>query len=267
MCTLTLAWQVFEDAPVVVAANRDESLERDSAPPAVRGDDPTVVAPRDGEAGGTWIGANEHGLFAGITNKWNDADLAGERSRGLLVADTLEAESVEDAAGLVEESTAAIEYEGFYLVLADADCAVCYCWNGDLERIDFDPGVHVVVNAAVDDHVDPPAERSVAAREQAENGRQVRAELEPEPGESHEQWLDRAAVVLGDHDYGVCLHRNGFGTRSSSLLAVGDDLEYRFAAGPPCRTTFEPIDCGPLGRAGCVGGDGRCGERAGEGHI
>lgn len=267
MCTLTLAWQVFDDAPVVVAANRDESLERDASPPAVRGDDPTLVAPRDEEAGGTWIGANEHGLFAGITNKWNDADLAGERSRGLLVADALEAGSVDAAAELVETSTAEREYEGFYLVLADADRAICYCWNGDLERIDFDPGVHVVVNAAVDEHVDPPTERLEAARAQARNGRQVRAELVPEPRESHDAWLDRAAAVLGDHDYGVCLHRNGFGTRSSSLLAIGDALEYRYAPGPPCRTAFESVDCGPLGSVDDSDRSGLGGERAGEGHI
>ncbi|ELK45622.1 hypothetical protein D320_21146, partial [Haloferax sp. BAB-2207] len=72
MCTLILAWQVFEDAPVVVAANRDEQLGRPAEPPRrwENGDGPAIVAPRDAEAGGTWVGYNDAGVFVGITNRW-----------------------------------------------------------------------------------------------------------------------------------------------------------------------------------------------------
>jgi len=241
VCTLALAWQVFEDAPVAVAANRDESLERDSRPPAIYREEPLVVAPRDAAAGGSWIGVNEHDVFVGITNKWNDADLAGERSRGLLVADVLEAASAADAADVVETETATTEYEGFYLVVADANEAFCYEWNGELGRIDFEPGVHVVVNAAVDETVDPPSTRIDAARTQAQNGRAVRRALVPAGDETLEEWLERAGGVLGDHEHGVCIHRDGYGTRSSSLIATGEASTYRFAPGPPCRTAYEPV--------------------------
>lgn len=241
MCTLTLAWQVFEDAPVAVAANRDESLERESVPPGVYREDPRVVAPRDAEAGGTWIGSNEHGLFVGVTNRWGTPDLAAERSRGLLVADALEARSAREAAALVEDEVGTREYDGFYLVLADERDAVCLQWNGTLERTDFDPGVHVVVNAAVDDDVRLPSERTEVAREQAENARRVRRELTVDPGECVDEWLERAGDVLGDHDYGVCVHGDGYGTRSSSLIALGDESRYLFAPGPPCETVYEPV--------------------------
>ncbi|WP_049923296.1 NRDE family protein [Halopiger djelfimassiliensis] len=244
MCTLTIAWRVFEDAPVAVAANRDEALERDSLPPDIYRDDPLVVAPQDAEAGGTWIGYNEFGVFAGITNRWIDADLAGERSRGLLVADVLEAGSAAEAASIVEEATAADEYAGFNLVIADATDAVCFRWDGDLERTAFEPGVHVVVNAAVDDDADVPDGRADAARAQARNARSVRRALSTGPDESVTDWLERAGAVLGDHDYGVCLHRDGFGTRSSSLLAIGSTTRYWFAPGPPCRTAYEPVELG-----------------------
>ncbi|MDG5759417.1 NRDE family protein [Natronococcus sp. A-GB1] len=241
MCTLTLAWQVFDDAPVAVAANRDESLERESLPPGVYRDSPRVIAPRDAEAGGTWIGANEHGLFVGVTNRWGTPELAAERSRGLLVADALEAESAAEATALVEEETAAREYDGFYLVLADERDALCLQWNGALERTDFEPGVHVVVNAAVDDDVRLPSERTEAAREQARNARRVRRELTVGREEQVDDWLERAGGVLGDHDYGVCVHGDGYGTRSSSLIALGANSRYLFAPGPPCETTYEPV--------------------------
>ncbi|QLG47664.1 NRDE family protein [Natrinema halophilum] len=242
MCTLTLAWQVFEDAPVVVAANRDEALGRDSTPPEIFEEDPLIVAPRDAEAGGTWIGYNERGVFVGITNKWTDSDLAGERSRGLLVADALEARSAAEATSIVEEATEADEYSGFYLVIADAANAFCYEWDGALSLTEFDPGVHVVVNVAVDDDVDVPSIRSAAGREQASNGRAVRDALAVEPDETATDWLERAGDVLGDHEYGVCIHRDGYGTRSSSLIALGPDTTtYAFAPGPPCRTPYETV--------------------------
>ena len=69
VCTLVFAWQVFPDAPVVAAANRDELLDRPSEPPSVIEEEPGVVAPRDAEAGGTWIGYNEHGVLVAITNR------------------------------------------------------------------------------------------------------------------------------------------------------------------------------------------------------
>ncbi|AFZ71475.1 NRDE family protein [Natronobacterium gregoryi] len=253
MCTLTLAWQVFDDAPVAVAANRDERLERDSISPDVYSEEPRVVAPQDAEAGGTWIGYNEFGVFAGITNRWIDHELAGDRSRGLLVADVLKARSAAEAAALVEDTTAADEYDGFHLVIADAENAYCYQWDGDLEITEFDPGVHVVVNVAVDDDADVPSARADAARAQAENGREIRKELSVltdergEPTETVTAWLERAGDVLGDHEYGVCLHENGFGTRSSSLIAIGPEqsppaARYSFAAGPPCQTEYDRLE-------------------------
>ncbi|MFB1063971.1 NRDE family protein [Natrinema sp. H-ect4] len=242
MCTLTLAWQVFDDAPVAVAANRDEALEREALPPAVYSEEPLIVAPSDAEAGGTWIGYNEYGVFVGITNKWTDADLAGERSRGLLVADVLEARSAADAKSIVEAATDADEYDGFYLVVADAADAFCYEWDGALSLTEFEPGVHVVVNVAVDDAVDVPSVRTDAGREQAANAKSVREALAPESGESAAAWLERAGDVLGDHEFGVCIHRNGYGTRSSSLIALGPETaRYAFAPGPPCRTSYDDV--------------------------
>ncbi|WP_435345626.1 NRDE family protein [Haloarchaeobius sp. HRN-SO-5] len=242
MCTLTLAWRVF-DEPVVVAANRDELLDRPSVPPGVVETDPRVVAPLDEEAGGTWVGYNEHGLFVGVTNRWVDADLAGERSRGLLVRDALRQERASDAAALVEESTAEYEYQGFNLVVADAEDAVLLEWDGELVRTAFDPGVHVVVNVGADDALELPGLRPDAEQRQVDAVAHVREALEPRDGETAREWRDRAATVLGDHEMGVCVHDPGgrFGTRSSSLIVLGDDPEYWFAPGPPCETPYEPV--------------------------
>lgn len=251
MCTLTLAWRAFPDSPVVVAANRDEATDRPSTPPSVRTVEsngsastaPRILAPRDERAGGTWIGVNEHGVFAGITNRWVDVDLEGARSRGRLVGDALAEPTAEDAVAVVLEAVDRDEYDGFNLVVADDDDAVLLEWDGSLSVTHFDPGIHVVVNVGSDDDFDVPEHRPEVGDQQSTNARRARSELAVRQDESADDWLARARSVLGDHEYGLCIHGDGFGTRSSSLIVVREhgDVEYDFADGPPCEAPFEPV--------------------------
>lgn len=244
MCTLAIAWRVLADAPVVVAANRDERLDRPASPPATLDGDPRIVAPRDDEAGGTWLGYNEHGVLAGLSNRWTDAELAGERSRGQLVLDVLRAATAGEGAAAVEAAVGTHEYAAFNLTVADADRAVVLEWDGALRDFDLDPGVHAVLNAGWDDRfADVPGRGELVAR-QAESARRLRDRLAVGAGETADRWLDRAAAALADHDLGVCVHREGFGTRSSSLVALYADggASYRFADGPPCETAYVDVD-------------------------
>jgi len=253
VCTLTLAWGTFPDAPVLVAANRDERRDRPAEPPAQTGADPAVTAPRDAEAGGTWIGYNDAGLFVGVTNR-PMTDPAAERSRGLLVDEVLREPDARSAVTLVERAVEEDGYDGFNLVVADRTAAFLFEWDGQLRTHRLDPGVHVVVNSgaalggggAVIDAFRAPdpdaAGDSDRTAEQATAARTVRAALTPEPGETADAWLDRAGTVLGDHEFGVCVHGDGYGTRSSSLLRLdADGGTYRFADGPPCETPYRRV--------------------------
>ncbi|PSQ38074.1 hypothetical protein BRD13_07755 [Halobacteriales archaeon SW_5_70_135] len=312
MCTLTVAWGVFEDEPLVVAANRDEVLARPSTGPGRSEGELTAVAPRDGEAGGTWIGYNERGLFAGVTNRWTDsedersepsdrasgagepasresehselsdgasgddgaASREGGRSRGLLVRDVLDQPTTRRAAALVEREVERREYAGFNMLVADGfagdppegfgssktgsvgtldaagDPAAVYLeYDGALRTRTLESGVHVVVNVGADgEYVSPPG-RADAARRQAANADRLRAHLRPEPGESAREWRERARAALRDHEFGVCVHDDGFGTRSSSVLSFGEDgVSYEYADGPPCETDFERVETSVRGR-------------------
>jgi len=244
VCTLTAAWQTFESHPVVIAANRDERYDRPSVTPhAIEADGRRIVAPTDEEVGGTWIGYNDSGLVAALTNQWVRTT-EGERSRGLLVRDVLARESAEAAARHVESELAERRYEGFFLLLADASACVLIDYDGGPTITHLDPGVHVVMNVGYDRSYFVPETRTDGAERQARNGRRLYEELRPEPGEAALEWRDRAASCLGDHDYGVCIHGDGFGTRSSSLIAVdaAGNGDYRFAAGPPCEAVYERVD-------------------------
>ena len=243
MCTLTIAYQAFDDAPIAVAANRDEQFERPSVGPTVIEEDPRVIAPRDAEAGGTWIGYNDADLLAAVTNRWTDSDLAGERSRGLLVRDVLSHTDAEEAARAVESELEENEYRGFNLAVLDSNAAILFEWDGRLRVSNLESGVHVVLNTGYDDRFEIPDDRLDLAEGQMESARKVREELQPESGETAEGWLGRAADVLGDHEYNVCFHNEGSGTRSSSLIALYADgrSDYWFAPGPPCRTDYDLV--------------------------
>src|SRR5277367_964547 len=93
MCTL-LAVVPPPGGVLQIAANRDEFLARPASPPQRWPGTPAVLAPRDEQAGGTWLGVNAHRLFVGITNRHGAAPEAGRASRGQLVAEALRADSV-----------------------------------------------------------------------------------------------------------------------------------------------------------------------------
>src|SRR5690349_17969999 len=100
MCTILAALGVWEETPLVIAANRDEALDRPASEPRVwpAGEvaDRVVLAPRDLRAGGTWLGLNDAGLFVGITNRRAPADPT-RRSRGDIVFEALGAADHRDA--------------------------------------------------------------------------------------------------------------------------------------------------------------------------
>ena len=265
MCTLILAWRVFDDAPVALAANRDEALDRPAESPTVRGGDTEYVAPRDAEAGGTWIGLSESGVTVSVTNRWLDAERESDRSRGLLVRDCLGAESAEAAVRAVERDLETRSYDGFNLVVADAVAAFLLSYDGRLAVARLDPGVHVVGNVGgVINGVERfaiPDRRDAFGAERADSARRIAAAVVPTPNESGGAWLDRASELLADHEYGACLHGDGFGTRSFTRIRLGggsgSPAEFSYADGAPCETPAETVSLPAWDGASSERDDGR----------
>src|SRR5476649_2305175 len=85
MCLILVAWQQHPDFPLVVAANRDEFHARPAAPAAFWQDHPAILAGRDLQAKGTWLGVSRSGRFASVTNYRGAHDPKAAESRGALV--------------------------------------------------------------------------------------------------------------------------------------------------------------------------------------
>ncbi|MFL6557631.1 MAG: NRDE family protein [Bacillus sp. (in: firmicutes)] len=90
MCLIIIAYQVHPVYKLIVAANRDEFLQRPTAPIHYWEDSPGILAGRDLEKMGTWMGITTTGRFAALTNYRDPMEVTkGMRSRGELVADAL----------------------------------------------------------------------------------------------------------------------------------------------------------------------------------
>ena len=107
MCTLAAVVRVSPDIPLLVAANRDEFLDRPTAEPALIAYDPWVFAGQDVSAGGTWFGVNELGMVVGLLNRRRpEGPDPARRSRGLLCLEILQRRSPAEAAHLLRSTAA-----------------------------------------------------------------------------------------------------------------------------------------------------------------
>ncbi len=122
MCLIVFDWQPdTTHGPVLtLAANRDEFFRRTSAPLAWWSDAPHVLAGRDLEGGGTWLGVARDGRFAALTNYRAPFDIrAGAPTRGKLVSGFLTGENVAPLDYLANVAEKAVFYNGFTLLAGD----------------------------------------------------------------------------------------------------------------------------------------------------
>jgi uncharacterized protein with NRDE domain len=234
VCTLIVATRVWADTPLLVAANRDERLDRPAEPPRPRGESGhRVFAPLDLEAGGTWWGLNAHGLFAGITNRFGAEIDESRRSRGHLVLDALQAKSAEAAAQAIAARDPS-EHNAFHLVVADAaEAHLVHSDGTSLATRKLGEGIHVVT------------ERSLGAGVSEREGTALRKLADLARSESPDE---AAFMSLLRHHAdapfeSLCVHMDdrGYGTRSSTLVRLGTEaaaIRVLHANGPPCRTPY-----------------------------
>jgi hypothetical protein len=239
MCILIVLRGLHRDHPLVVAGNRDERTDRPSAPPGLWvGERTRVLSPRDRRAGGTWLAIDQHGRMAGITNLTAVPPVPESPSRGHLPHLALDQPTLDAAVAAVQARLAEQPHAGFQLVLADgARIVVLRNTQSGLRVIEWAEPVLVVTNEHAPGELAPRGLPPALA-----------ANLELPLR------LDLLRAVLQDRggagEHAICKRGDGYGTVSSSLIAVpGTDVQqlvWRFAAGPPDATPYR--DYGNLGR-------------------
>ena len=250
VCSIIAALGVWPGKPLVIAANRDEALDRPASPPAVWpvGEVAVrrVLAPRDLKAGGTWLGFNDAELFVGITNRRKRPD-PNRRSRGELVFAALGAASPAEAAARIRALDPR-DYNPFHLLMADRSGGQVIWGDGEaFHELALETGrIHWVTERS---YGAGPSKRHTLLEHLAET-------LPKAPAPSAEQWRG----ILAEHGLGrrggperpmamairldaLCVHAKplNYGTRSSTFVELGDergDARFLHAHGRPCETEW-----------------------------
>lgn len=233
MCLILFAWHVHPRYSLVVAANRDEFHQRPSAAARFWEDQPEILAGRDLQAGGTWLGITRSGRFAAVTNYREPAtpEQPLERSRGHLVHDYLTGEEtpLDHARGLASDAS---DYRGFNLLLA-APGSMAYLSNRGEGAVGIGAGTHGLSNHLL--NTDWPKVRSGRERLQClledeqldvENLFNLLTDKSLTPGEipgNLEKSL--APEQLAKHYFIVS---PVYGTRCSTVVLVGHDGSVQF---------------------------------------
>lgn len=238
MCLIAFAIDASPRWPLVIAANRDEFLNRPTAPLGRWTTDAgkEVISGRDLRAGGTWLGLSPGGRMAMLTNVREPHPVAGERSRGELVMRWLDGEM--DAGQFMAQTDSAL-YGAFNLVLGDFQSSA---WHWLSNQSDPDgrpvegwqsralgPGVYGLSNGALDTPWPKTRALKTALRQALDSDRQedLQAGLwsalqnRQRPGDEH---LPRTGVPLALEralsSVFVEFPEHAYGTRSSTLLVA-----------------------------------------------
>lgn len=145
MCLINFHFKQHSNYKLIVAANRDEFYNRPTAQAHTWKDTPSIIAGRDLEKMGTWLGLTKNGRFAALTNYRDPAHMgASKNSRGALVSNFLKNDQTP------QQYIHAIEQEkdrfnGFNLLLGTAD-SLMYYNNIENEAQHITPGTHSLSN-------------------------------------------------------------------------------------------------------------------------
>jgi uncharacterized protein with NRDE domain len=255
MCIAVVAWHAHPDYPLIVASNRDEFYTRTTRPASWWGQSVSVLAGRDEEAGGTWLGINLSGRFALVTNVRAPSERNPHApTRGGLVVAALQSG---DTAGAWLQAAAprTQAYNGFNLLAGDAlplrsggrvSAPGLHYFSNRLDAAPrtLAPGIYGLSNAFLDTPW-PKLVRAVAAfatRIAQKVDSEALFGILADRQIARDSALPQTGVPL-DWERAlsaVQIRANGYGTRASTVLTVRRDgvvsfIERSFAVDDPDR--------------------------------
>lgn len=234
MCLAVVAWHVHPDYPLVLAANRDEFYTRSTRPASWWGQSVALLAGRDEEAGGTWLGVTRRGRMAMLTNVRSPSERNPHApSRGAIAVGALQSRQPAGA-WLREQAPRMGAYNGFNLLLAEPSPPkgspprlVYYTNRRDHGPRSLSPGIYGLSNAFLDTPW-PKVVRAVSAfacalasRVDADSLLALMADRRP----VHDSELPSTGVPL-DWERALApiqIRAHGYGTRSTTVVTVRRD--------------------------------------------
>jgi hypothetical protein len=239
MSLLAIQYRLSPETPILVAANREEYFDRKTGTPSIQSGKPRALCGIDQQAGGTWLGVNQHGLFIAACNrrKWQLPDVP--TSRGTLCRELLRAATAREAVDMAVEELSTGNYDGVNYICLDGESGWAVHGGDEVNVVEMPEGLSVVAD---NDLNDPKDERVTLA---------LRL-LTLQRLDSPVKFLAVASKVFsrGPTPPGrpsIIIRKSDYGTTSSTLLSLGKkprDAIYQYAPGAPDKAKFE--DFSPL---------------------
>jgi hypothetical protein len=212
--------------------NRDESRRRAVAlpPRTITREGIRALAPVDAEAGGTWIGVNEHGISVAILNAWEFSGAAprgGFQTRGAVALELLAADAIDAAVERLRARDLA-PCRGFRVLFFAPQCSPrVFAWDG--RALEEELARMPMASSSVDGEGARRARSFVLDQLVRERGA-LDTDVLFELHRSHAP--ERGALS-------PCMHRDDAVTVSASHIQVGPaQISLRYAPGAPCETAF-----------------------------
>ncbi len=228
--------------PLLLAANRDERLDRPWLPPAPHWpDQPDIIGGLDTLAGGTWLAFGRRVVAAILNRPGSLGPAVGKASRGALPIRAAAARTASEAALALAASDAGA-WRPFNLIIADAGSAYFLRGTGAgrPELAELAPGLTMVTAHEPNDMTSPRIRRHLP---------RFRANPPPDPG--RRDWSVWEAL-LADAEHGQAgiaealriPPLQGFGTVSASMIALGTagERQWRFCPAAPGTAPFRDLD-------------------------
>lgn len=225
MCTLAILFRKEAKWPLIIAANRDERLNRPFLKPARHWPEfPEVTAGRDKMAGGTWLACHDNGLFVAMLNRRGSlGPEISKRSRGLLALELAHEGSLSEARHRLDHLDLAI-YRPFNMVMGDSESVWWIRWEGERSDQKLQEGLSLLGEGELDDSSIP--------RMEIYKKKFTVAGWPDRDWDVFSVWqsllLETAPPGENPRNYLYLEPREGYGTVSSSLIALSPDIDRRW---------------------------------------
>lgn len=145
MCLIVFGYSAHPNYRLVFAANRDERYERPTRGAQFWNSHPNILAGKDLEAGGTWMGISRTGKFSAVTN-YRDPSITKEDppSRGKLTLNFL-INKIDPLSYLQQLHQEADNYQGFNLLTGNINTLGYYSNQEGIVR-SLSPGIYGLSN-------------------------------------------------------------------------------------------------------------------------
>jgi uncharacterized protein with NRDE domain len=224
MCLLAFAWQVHAQYPLVLIGNRDEFYARPAQAIHYWPDAPHILAGKDEQEGGTWLGVTKDGRWAALTNYREPNAPKGILSRGHLVAEFLKGH---DEPLAYAQQLATEQYSGFNLVLGNKHQAAVVSNRGTAPQL-LTAGIYGLSNALLNSPW-PKTQRLKAGlsdlvAQEALDTTQALALLQNQTQPEDEDLPDTGISLVWERLLATAFIKSPvYGTRASSVLLLGQD--------------------------------------------